>query len=779
MQSFSNSTDRLMSITLALGQYPILAGRMRNHLRQELFNRNIIQKQEFEAQVRRQAIFSQEREGLMNPVGDEPAEIWEERHTRIRDQLTDLIFSQHLSFDLFQSIITNILNERGIEQTDPTLTFNPEQAPQELIFEHAWSILRLPPEERAQYEHHLEESRVVLIRTMISDQLPYVNIAKRWLTIPDLAEIRSRKIGAGRIGGKAAGMLLAHRILTDELPEEQQSCINKPEYYFIGSNEMYSFFAMNDLEKWNDQKYKNEDRMRADYPRIIEEFTSGQFPSDIIEKLRDILEQVGNKPLIVRSSSLLEDSFGNSFAGKYESYFLANQGDETTKLMAFTNAISKVYASTLNPNALLYRRNKGLQDYDERMAILIMIVEGAPYKKYFLPDASGVAFSRNLYRWAPQIRREDGFIRLVWGLGTRAVDRVGNDYPRLIALSHPLLRPTPDQRTMERCSQKFVDLLDLEENSFKTAPIHDILDADYPSLRFIAQISDDGYFSSLRSRLMEKDKNKLVLTFEDLLRRTPFAEKMRQFLQILEHSYEHPIDLEFTLDINVDNKGNPDLHFTFLQCRPQSHLAKGKETHIPGHLPEKDVILQTRFMVPQGAINNITHVLFIPPAEYFKLQMSERFELARTIGKVNKALKGKTSIFIGPGRWGSTNADLGIPVGYGDIYNTRALVELSGKDIGAAPEPSLGTHFFQDLLEAQIYPLAIILDDSQSVFQPAFFYHSPNTLADLIPADDTLKERLRVIEVNKYRKNHSLRLVMNEEHGTAIGYLVANQSKIN
>ena len=609
---------------------------------------------------------------------------------------------------------------------------------------------------------------------MISDQLPYVNIAKRWFTIPDLAEIRSRKIGAGRIGGKAAGMLLAHRILINELPEELQSCINKPEYYFIGSNEMYSFFAMNDLEKWNDQKYKTEDRMRSDYPHIVEEFTSSQFPSDIIEKLQDILEQVGDKPLIVRSSSLLEDSFGTSFAGKYESYFLANQGNKTEKLSAITNAIAKVYASTLNPDALLYRRNKGLQDYDERMAILIMVVEGNSFKNYFLPDASGVAFSRNLYRWAPQIRREDGFIRLVWGLGTRAVDRVGNDSPRLIALSHPLLRPTPDQRTMERCSQKFVDLLDLDENIIKTTSIHDILDADYPSLRYIAQISDEGYFSSLRSRLMEKDKGKLVLTFEDLLRRTPFAERMRRFLRILEDSYEYPVDLEFTLDIKVDNKGKPDLHFTILQCRPQSHLAKGKETQIPGHLPERDLILQTRFMIPQGVINDISYVLFVPPAEYFKLQMNERFELARTIGKVNKALKGKVSIFIGPGRWGSANADLGIPISYSDIYNTRALIAHSAENLGSSPEPSLGTHFFQDLLEAQIYPLAIILDDPQSIFQPAFFYHSPNALSDLIPADDILKERLRVIEVSEYRKDHSLKLIMNEEHSTAIGYLVAN-----
>ncbi|MCD6356358.1 MAG: PEP/pyruvate-binding domain-containing protein [Anaerolineaceae bacterium] len=765
-----------MSITLALAQYPILANRIHVHMRHELYNRGIIHKQDFEAQVRKQAIQSQEREGLMNPIGEEPAEIWEERHTRIRDQLTDLIFSQHLSFDLFQTIITDVLNERGIERSNPTLTFNPEQAPQELIFEHAWSILRLPPKKRSQFEHHLEESRVVLIRTMISDQLPYVNIAKHWFTIPDLAEIKIRKIGAGRIGGKAAGMLLAYRILMDKLPEEMQSSIKKPEYYFIGSNEMYSFYTMNDLEKWNDQKYKTEEEMRADYPHILEEFISSQFSSDIVEKLEEILEKIGNKPLIVRSSSLLEDSFGTSFAGKYESYFLGNQGSKAEKLDAMTNAIAKVYASTLNPDALLYRRNKGLQDYDEQMAILIMTVEGKSFKNYYLPDAAGVAFSRNLYRWAPQIKREEGFVRLVWGLGTRAVNRVGNDYPRLIALSHPLLRPTPDQRTMERCSQKYVDLLDLKENTFKSPDIHEILEADYPPLRYIAQVSDGGFFSSLRSRLMESDRNKLVLTFEDLLKKTPFAEKMRQFLHILEESYENPVDLEFTLDIDQDSSGKPVLQFTFLQCRPQSQLARGKETQIPGHLPQKDIVLQTHFMVPQGVINDIDYVLFIPPEEYFKLQMHERFELARAIGKVNKAMKRKTSVFIGPGRWGSNNTDLGIPVGYSDIYNTKSLIELCGKNIGAAPEPSLGTHFFQDLLEAQIYPLAINLDDPQSILQPSFFYQTPNVLSELIPADETLKEHLRLIKVAQYRKNHSLRLVMNEEHSIAIGYLVKSPS---
>ena len=219
-------------------------------------------------------------------MGEEPAEIWEQRLTRIRDQFTDLLFSQHLSFDLFQKIVTEVLGEQGVTAGDLSLNFNPELAPQEVIFEHAWTIMRLPPAERAKYEHNLEECKVVLIRAMISDQLRYINIAKRWFTITDLAEIRKRKIGAGRIGGKAAGMLLAHRILSEELGEEAINCLNKPEYYFIGSNEQYSFMTMNNLEKWNNQKYKNEEEMQADYPKILKEFEAGEFPSDITGKIK-------------------------------------------------------------------------------------------------------------------------------------------------------------------------------------------------------------------------------------------------------------------------------------------------------------------------------------------------------------------------------------------------------------------------------------------------------------------------------------------------------------
>jgi len=776
MQDFSNSTDRLMSISLAMGQYPILSDRIRARMREELFHRNIITKQDFESEVREKALQSQQREGVANPVGEEPADVWEKRLVRVREQLTDLLFSQHFSFDLFQEIVNQVLLEKGVEiGEDKTLTFNPELAPQELIFEHAWSILRLPDSDQETYQHHLKESVVVLLRTMISDQLPYINIAKRWFTIQDLSEIRKRKIGAGRVGGKAAGMLLAHRILENELGDEIKACLKKPEYYFLGSNEQYSFMTMNNLEKWNDQKYKSEEQMREDYPHIIDDFVKGNFPKDILEKLESLLERVGRKPVIVRSSSQLEDSFGTSFAGKYDSIFLANQGTVEENLIASTKAIARVWATTLNPNALLYRRSKGLQDYDERMAILIMLVEGEQLGRYYLPDAAGVAFSRNLYRWAPQIRREDGFVRLVWGLGTRAVDRVGNDYPRLIALSHPLLRPTPDFKAIARYSQQYVDLLDLEDNQFKSLPVAEVVNADYGTLRYLAQIKEEGYFSPLHSRLMKKDHDRLVFTFDELLRRTSFADYLREILRVLEKHYQAPVDIEFTVDIDENADAKKGLQFTILQCRPQSYLAEAAESQIPPDLAPNEILFSTHFMVPQGVIDRVEYVGFVPPETYFSLNMDERFQLARSIGKLNQALKDTHFVLIGPGRWGSNNAELGVPVGYSDIYNTLALIELAGESIGPAPEPSLGTHFFQDLMEAQIYPLAILSDNPENIFQQTFFYHAPNCLQEFISADETLKERLRLLKVADYRKEHHLRIIMNDERSQAIGYMQPDQ----
>jgi hypothetical protein len=768
-----NSTERLLTITLALTQYPILAPRIRACMRRELFERQIINRKDFEAQVTEEAIQTQRLEGMDKPLLQESSELWSIRLAAIREHMTDLIFSEHLSFEVLEDLISSVLSERGVNSDDLKLAINPELAPLDLVFEQALTIESLPPGEREKMEARYEESKVVLIRNMISDQLRYVNIAKEWFTIPDLAEIRRRKIGSGKIGGKAAGMLLAQHILKNDRSLTFVDHLRTPESYFIGSDELYNFMAINNLFLWNDQKYKSEDEMRAEYPEIERQFVSGSFSPDILDNLQTMLIKIGRKPLIVRSSSLLEDSFGTSFAGKYESIFCPNQGNLDENLRQLTQSIARIYCSTLNPNALLYRRSRGLLDYDERMAILIQVVEGEKFQHFFMPHAAGVAFSRNLYRWAPQIRAEDGFVRLVWGLGTRAVDRVGNDYPRLIALSHPLLRPSTDAREVVRYSQQFVDLIDLDENAFRTLPVHEVLDADYPPLRYLAQVDEDGYFVSLRSAILGQEQNKLVLTFDEMLSRTPFAEWMRSTLKVLETTYHAPVDVEFTAQINSDRSGGVNLSLTILQCRPQSQLQQTESESLPSTLSKEDIIFSTEFMVPQGHLDQIHYVVYVDSRGYFSLPtQADRTSLARTIGKLNAAMANEQFICIGPGRWGSANSDLGVPIAYGDIYHTRALVELAGEGYGLPPEPSLGTHFFQDLLESQIYPLAIQLDDSRSQFNNEFFTESPNRLLEWLPDAGSLTGTLKVIRVEDYAPRSHLKVVMNDEIGKAVAFLV-------
>ncbi len=244
---------------------------------------------------------------------------------------------------------------------------------------------------------------------------------------------------------------------------------------------------MNGLLGYANQKYREGDEIRQAYPAIREAFMQGEFPDEIVDGLTGILEESGTSPLIVRSSSLLEDSFGTSFAGKYESHFLPNQGSDDENLKALLKAIASVYGSVYSPEALFYRQRMGLIDYDERMAILIQVVQGQHMGRYFLPDAAGVAFSRNQFRWSPRIDRTSGFLRLVWGLGTRAVEPAGGDYPRLVALSHPELRPESEAEEIRRYSQHFVDLIDLDGNQYETLPVPKVVNAGVPSLSLIAQ----------------------------------------------------------------------------------------------------------------------------------------------------------------------------------------------------------------------------------------------------------------------------------------------------
>jgi hypothetical protein len=280
----------------------------------------------------------------------------------------------------------------------------------------------------------------------------------------------------------------------------------------------------------------------------------------------------------------------------------------------------------------------------------------------------------------------------------------------------------------------------------------------------------------LRSALLN-DPSRLVLTFDELLKRTSFARHMRTILRTLETQYRAPVDLEFTLGVSDNSESSqPDLCITVLQCRPQSHLIGAAQRPFPENVPAEKIVFRTHFMVPEGFVGGVEYVLFVPPEGYFAIAtLNARHELSHAIGRVNRALEGSRFICVGPGRWGSSNSDLGVPIGYGDIYNTRALIELAGKDVGPEPEPSLGTHFFQDLLEAQIYPLAVMLDDEKAQFNRAFFYEAQNCLDEFIDVDEKLRGALRLMRVSDFMPDCHLNIVMSDEKNQALAYFEPNQ----
>ncbi len=764
---------KVLQIYLEIIQYPTLAPRIRERMRKELHQRGIITAPDLEREVKIRAVQSQEREGLQDPMVEESADLWQKRLSHFRDNLTDFYFAHNLPHALFEDIVRDVLVKR-MSPDDVFLTFNPELAPWDMLFARGEAYEALPPDQRAKVQHHLREIVVVLIKGLISDQLGFVGIAKDLFSIADLQAIRHRRLGRGKIGGKAAGMMLAWKILSlDESNEtmDLRSRIVLPESYFIGADVFYDFMSHNGLHHLHNQKYKTKEEIEADYPHAREGFLGGQFPDEIVDGLREILAGVGNRPLIVRSSSLLEDNFGKSFAGKYDSYFCPNQGTPEENLEALIRAIIRVYASVHNPDALFYRREMGLLDYDERMAVLLQEVQGDRHGDFFYPTLAGVGFSYNPFRWTSKIRREDGFLRMVWGLGTRAVDRVSKDYPRMVALSHPDLRPEVGAKEIKRYSQHFADVINLAENEFQTVPLPDVLSMDSPSIRLLVSEDRGDYLQPPLVYDPSLSPHDLVLTFDNLLTKTQFIPLFKTMLRNLEDRFGRHVDVEFTADI-VPGYPQPDFLIHLLQCRPQSRQESTQAIEVPTTVSEADTLFTADHLIPHGKVQRIRYIVFVDPDAYTRLpDETTRLQLARVVGQVNQILEKKSYILMGPGRWGSSNIDLGVKVTYADIYNTAMLIEIGLSDGGSAPEVSYGTHFFQDLVETEIYPLALYPDRDETTLNWRFFRESANELPTLLPNCAPYAEYVRLIDVPAVTQGRMLEVIMDGESSQALGFL--------
>ena len=770
-------SSKILNLSLTLSNYPILAKKIRARMRHELFVRGIIDPDILEEEVEKKAIASQRAEGLNDPINQEPVEVWNERLRLIRDYLTDFYFAYNLPFSRFQELVETAVNENRSGQPRPVLlTFNPELAPWYLLFEQGEKYANYPPHMFETVKHHYREIIVVLLKGVVSDQLAFVRIARKFIDIFDLKDIKDRKIGRGKIGGKAAGMFLAYKIVThpdDDDEVDLGSYVTIPETYFIGSDVYYNFKAINNLEYTISQKYRTREEIEEEYPRIRQVYLQGRFPDEIVEKLSQLLKQVGKAPLIVRSSSLLEDNFGSAFAGKYDSFFLPNQGSAKENLTALLQAIAQVYASVISPDALFYRQMQGLDDYDERMAILIQKVEGDRHGCYFFPTIAGVGFSRNPFIWNSKLKREDGFLRIVVGLGTRAVERVDQDYPRMVGLSHPLLRPVKGAAEIKRYSQRFIDVIDLPANALTTIPIAEILANDFPGLQYVASVDEGDYVQPMFSLGTTIAPEKLILTFENLLKNTDFVKLMKTMLKKLELHYQRPVDIEFAVQL-IPDYPKPKFKIILLQCRPLSNQEWDQNIVLPPHIPLADQIFSSGHLVPQGIVDQIKYIVYVDPVTYSQISDNTvRLEIARIIGRLNKRLAGERFILMGPGRWGSSNINLGVKVSYADIYNTRMLIEIAVARNGITPEVSYGTHFFQDLVESKIFPLSLYPDDPANVFNHQFFNGAPNCLPHLLPSDGVYGDYVKVINIPQASQGRLLRVVMNAEESKALGYLHA------
>ncbi len=491
-------------------------------------------------------------------------------------------------------------------------------------------------------------------------------------------------------------------------------------------------------------------------------FASGTFPPDVMVEFRNLMEEVGEHPIIVRSSSHLEDSFGLAFSGKYQSIFLANTGGVDERLAAFVAGVKTVLASMYGPDPILYRRDHGLLDYNERMAMIVQKVVGRRFGDWFLPFASGVMFSNNSYAWSPKIRKQDGLVRLVFGLGTRAVDRVGGDYPRSIPLSHPGLRPEVTADQVARYSQHMVDAIDLRRGCLRTVDFPTLaVETGHPDLFDAVSVKDEGSLRAPLSRLQELPSDQLVLTFENLLARTPFVPLVKKVLAAVQAAYGHPVDMEFAWD---------DGKLYILQCRSLSTRREIERVAVPLSTPAEDRLFVSRTGLCSALVGRIEYVVYVDPRAYDRLaSASEKRRIGWAVGRLNRRLLGKVYALMGPGRWGSNDLNLGVPVGYADINNTRLLVEIAFARDGYTPEVSYGTHFFQDLVESDIAYLPVLPDAEGSELNERFFLGSPNALADLDRELAPLAGVVHVVHVPAVRSGRLLHVYLDGEAQVGMG----------
>ena len=578
-----------------------------------------------------------------------------------------------------------------------------------------------------------------LVRVMLGREARMLSLIKEHLTLEDLLAIKSRMVGSGFIGGKSLGMLLARKILASDWGK----MLEPHDSFYIGSDVFYTYIVENGWwDLWLEQK--TEEGYFARAAELKEKILTGKFPHEIKEQFRLIIEYFGQSPIIVRSSSLLEDAFGNAFAGKYESIFDVNQGTPEERYQRFEDIVRRVYASTMNEDALNYRLQRGLSQADEQMALLVQRVSGSHHHHSFFPFIAGVGFSYNTFVWHKDMDPRAGMLRLVFGLGTKAVNRAEGDYPRIVALDKPLMRPYQGMEKAKRFSQHDVDILNIEANELQTVPLPDLLKYE-PEIK-LDLLGQRDTEAEQKMKELGMEGQSWVLTFDKLLSDTDFSATMQRMLKTLEDAYQYPVDVEFT--VNFDRRGQSQINL--VQCRPLQAKGEVAQVKIPEDISQDKMVFKSEGNFMGGSVSQaIKRLIYVDTEAYRELLMSKKFEVARLIGRLNRQSKGVTTVLIGPGRWGSRDPSLGVPVNFAEINNVAALVEVDDPKGGFMPELSFGSHFFLDLVETNIFYAAIFMDNESVFFDKAWLGGLDNRLAELVPEAKEFEQAIKVHDFEK------------------------------
>ena len=522
---------------------------------------------------------------------------------------------------------------------------------------------------------------------------------------PELVPRAMETIGTGQIGGKARGLAFAMKHVEDgDSLSESQHLIRFPESTVLTTEVFDDFVKENKLQRIVQAGCEGDLSMEE----VGEHVTAARLPDRWCEALAPLLERE-KRPLAVRSSSIMEDDPNHSFAGIYLSDFLPNRGTPEERLDALVHLIKRVYASTFAPNARAYRKRHGLDWQREKMAILIQNMIGSLYSHgLFYPLVGGVAFSHNFYPWTERLRTSDGIVRLVVGVGTRAV---GREYARVFSPRLPGIRPEgSDPQTIIQNSQETVDVLDFAAGHLSTRKLYEL---GNPLLTKICSIvSEDGTLRDpLSSVAMFSDTERLVASFTRLIEgRTlmPFTQIIRELFASLESLLEMPVDIEFALDFSsaeASEQRSPLLYM--LQVRPLGSRSEHRRIQAP-KVHEDRIILQSTRALGNGEVRGIKNLLVVDPEAY---RWDKAFDIARTVGRLNQQLvdENEDYILIGPGRWATSNPQLGVPVQYGEISGASVIVEMTTARF--SPELSYGTHFYADMVGSGVLYLPLNTED--------------------------------------------------------------------